>query len=444
MSLDLDADAQPITSVDELVAYFKEAERPVAEHRIGLEHEKLVYPRSGSRSAHYDGDRGIGALLGKLTQHGYSPFREGESQPVIALMKDALTVSLEPGGQLELSGSPWRTAREAHQENLAHLKDLHGATDDLRLMLVALGYRPFDELETMPWMPKTRYRAMRESLPRRGGLARNMMLMTATGQVSLDWADEADCVRKVVVSARTAPLLVALFANSPIVDGKAQPYLSFRSHVWTDVDPARCGFLPAMFDNSFSYRAYVEWALEAPLLFLRRDGQYLRPALTFRQLLEDGFEGRPATRGDWVDHLSTLFPEVRIKKVVEIRSADCVNAELTASLAALMRGILYDSQALSNAARLLPPVTYTDHLELMEVARKDGLRGKWQDVDLASASRELVEIARDGLLRLDPEDAPLLDPLMEVAKSGRSPAERVLDAFAEEKNPARFLARFAI
>lgn len=444
MSLDLKADDEPVSSIDDLVTYFKSGERPPAEHRIGLEYEKLIYPRSGSRSAHYDGERGIGALLSRLVERGYTPFREGEDQPIIALMKGALTVSLEPGGQLELSGSPFRTAREVHEENLAHLEELRAAMDELRLMMVGLGYRPFDELDEMPWMPKQRYRAMREVLPQRGGLAKNMMLMTATGQVSLDWADEADCVRKVVVAARLAPVLVALYANSPIVDGKVQPYLSFRSRVWTDVDPSRCGFLPAMFDNSFSYRAYTEWALEAPLLFLRRNGQYLRPQLTFAQLLQEGFEGKPATRGDWADHLSTLFPEVRIKKVVELRSADAVNPALTGALAALWRGVLYDPQALANAARLLPPITYSDQLELMEVARKEGLRGRFGEVNLGAAARELVEIARDGLRRLDGDDAPLLDPLAEVAKSGRSPAEQVLEVFEEEKNPAKFLARFAL
>ena len=230
-------------------------------------------------------------------------------------------------------------AREAQQENLRHLEDVKASASSLGLYPVALGYRPFDLKPEMPWMPKQRYGAMKESLPERGSMALDMMLMTATGQVSLDWADEADCVRKVVVSARLAPLLVALYANSPLVQGKPSGFLSFRSHVWTDVDNARCGFLPAMFDNSFSYRAYVEWGLDAPLLFLRRRGQYLRPKLTFRQLLSDGFEGKPATRGDWADHLSTLFPEVRMKKVIEIRSADSVNAAMTGALAALWREI---------------------------------------------------------------------------------------------------------
>jgi glutamate--cysteine ligase len=443
MSLDLNVDTEAVTSVDDLVAYFREAERPADEHRVGLEHEKLLYPREGFRAVPYEGERGVGALLERLAARGYAPFREAEGLPVIALMRGPLTVSLEPGGQIELSGTPFRSAREAHAENMRHLADLREAAGELRLYPVALGYRPFDRLDQMPWMPKTRYRVMRETLPRRGSMATNMMLMTATGQVSLDWADEADCVKKTVVAARLAPLLVALYANSPIVDGRPTGFQSFRSHVWTDVDPDRCGFIPAMFDNSFSYHAYVQWALDVPLLFLRRRGEYLKPELTFRQLLERGYEGEPATRGDWNDHLTALFPEVRLKKVLEIRSADCVGPELTGALVALWRGILYQRDAIFEAARLLPPVSYSDHLELMEAARRDGLRAKWNGISIGGAAREMVTIAARGLERLDRADAPLLQPLAELAASGRSHAERVLEAFEQEPDPARFLSRYA-
>lgn len=443
MSLDLKADTEAVTSLDDLVAFFREAERPAEDHRVGLEHEKFLYPRGGTKAVPYEGERGIGALLERLVARGYSPYREAEDLPIIALMRRDHSVSLEPGGQIELSGTPFHTARQAHAENSRHLVDLRAAAKELGLYPVALGYRPFEAPEEMPWMPKTRYRAMRETLSRRGALATHMMLLTATGQVSLDWSDEADCVKKTVVAARMAPLLVALYANSPLADGRPTGFMSFRSHVWTDVDPARCGFIPAMFDNSFSYAAYVEWALDAPLLFLRRNGEYLTPEMTFRQLLESGYEGSPATRGDWTDHLTTLFPEVRLKKVLEIRSADCAGAELTAALVALYRGILYQRDALFEVARLLPPVSYSEQLELMDVARREGLRARWNGVSLGGAARDMVEIASRGLARLDPADAPLLNPLAEIAASGRSPADAVLEAFEQERDPARLLTRFA-
>jgi glutamate--cysteine ligase len=221
MSLDLEPIGdQPLTGLEPLVAYFRSAERPVSEHRVGLEHEKLIYPRTSIEPVPYEGEHGISALLGRLQKPGVSPFREGKTGPTIALTQGQQTVSLEPGGQLELSGSPVVTAQQAHAENLAHLSDLVSSAHALGQQVVALGYRPFGEVSQMPWMPKTRYQAMRNTLGRRGGLALDMMLMTCTGQVSLDWSDEADCVRKVVLSARIAPLLVALYANSPLVKGR--------------------------------------------------------------------------------------------------------------------------------------------------------------------------------------------------------------------------------
>ena len=285
---------------------------------------------------------------------------------------------------------------------------------------------------------------MRETLSKRGKLALDMMLMTATGQVSFDWSDEADCTRLVTAAARLSPLLVALYANSPIVRGEDSGRMSYRSHVWTDVDPARCGYLPSMVDGSFSYRAYTEWALDAPLLFLRRRGQYLRPDLTFRRLLKEGFEGEPAMYSDWVDHLSTLFPEVRIKKVMEIRCVDCVSAELTGALAALLRGIFYDRQALGEVEELLPPLSYSDHLQFHLEAGLRGLRGRFKKQPLARLCQELIAVSERGLRRLDAADVPLLQPLATLAASGRSPAEKVLEVWKRVGAGPELLSHFEL
>ncbi|MFY1830030.1 glutamate--cysteine ligase [Myxococcus fulvus] len=443
MSLDLKrAASEPITSVDMLVSGFRAAEKPQGDLRLGLEHEKLLYPVGSSEPVPYEGDSGVGALLTRLAPDGYIPFRETPDSPVIALQRERgeATISLEPGGQFELSGSPFHTAREAHAENLAHLKQVKAAAGELGLRLVTLGYRPTGTTFTQPWMPKSRYLVMRRTLPERGRLALNMMLMTATGQVSLDWKDEADCVRKTVVIARLSPIMNALYANSPLVDGRPSGYLSFRNRVWDEVDPTRCGYLPAFFDGSFSYRAYVEWALDAPLLFLRREGQYLHPKLTFRQLLEQGFEGKPPDLADWTDHLSTLFPEVRLKKVVEVRGADCGNAAMTGALAALWRGILYDATALDEAERLLPKLTYVEHLAFHDTARREGLAGRLGARELYRLAEEMVGIARRGLGRLDAADAPLLEPLAEVAASKRSPAAELLEAWEKDPRPETVLS----
>jgi glutamate--cysteine ligase len=228
------------------------------------------------------------------------------------------------------------------------------------------------------------------------------------------------------------------------VEGKPSGFRSFRSHVWTDVDKARCGYQAFMLDGSFSYRAYVDWALDAPMLFLRRDGEYRTPGITFRQLLKDGYEGKPADYSDWVDHLSTLFPEVRIKKVLEVRGADCVDATQTGALPALWRGILYDAQALDEALRLLPVYTLEQQNRFQDVARREGLRGTFDGKPLAKLAGEMVEIARGGLKRLDPEDAPLLDVLAQLAADRRSPADRVLEQWARNPDPAALFASAAL
>ncbi len=442
MSLDSkQTEDQPIASIDALVDYFRSAERGSGQALIGLEHEKLIYPIGGATPVAYEGPQGIGALMSSFSSQGYEEYREAPGLPVIAMTRGRAALSLEPGGQFELSGSPFVTAREAHAENLEHLAALKQNAADLGLRVVALGYRPFDAISQMPWMPKSRYRVMRESLGARGRLAHAMMLMTATGQVSLDWRDEADCVRKVTASARLAPVLVALYANSPLVEGSPGGFVSWRSRVWSEVDPARCGYLPAMFDGSFSYREYVEWALNAPILFLRRNGQYVQPKVDFRTLLKHGHEGQPARQGDWVDHLSTLFPEVRIKKVLEIRSADCVDAPLTGALAALMRGLLYEPAALGELEDALPKLPFALHREFHLLAQREGLEGTFDGRPLAALAQEVIEIAARGLKRLDPADALLLEPLRRVASTGQSPARRVLEA---PRGPVALLNAFTL
>ncbi len=446
MSLDrAPTEDDAVTSVDALLDVFRSAETPRSEHRLGLEHEKFLYPvEDPPTPVPYEGPRGIGALLKLLEARGYTPFRDAPDAPAIALVEDDHTLSLEPGGQFELSGSPARTARAVHAENVAHARMLAEAAQQLGLMPVALGYRPWGTTADIPWMPKKRYQVMRQTLPARGKLALDMMLMTCTGQVSLDWASEADCARKVTATARLTPLLVALFANSPLVQGRPSGWMSYRSHVWSDVDPTRCGYFPRMLDGTFDYRAYVDWALKAPLLFLRRNGGYVTPAMTFGELLERGYEERPARRSDWIDHLSTLFPEVRIKRVMEVRAADSVSLEMTAGLPALWRGLLYDEASLDAALGLVPRLSFAEQLAFHEEAQRRGLRGKLRGTPIGALALEMLRLAGSGLQRLDPEDVPLLEPLEARARSGRSPAEDVLDAAKEETSPARLLARFRL
>ena len=443
MSLDQhETEAHPVTDVGELVAVLASWARPGAP-LIGLEHEKLLYATGTNHPVPHAGPKGVEALLASFEASSWEPFREAPGLPIIAMKREAATLSLEPGGQLELSGSPFASAREVHEENLAHLKDLKARAAALGITAVTLGLRPYTAVADMPWMPKTRYRLMRETLGRRGKLALHMMLLTGTGQVSLDFVDEADLKRKITALSRLSPVLVALFANSPLHEGKPSGYLSFRSHIWSDVDPARCGIPAFLVDGSFSYRAYAEWALDAPLLFLRRAGQYVDPKLTFRQLLKDGYQGQPATIADWNDHLSTLFPEMRIKKVLEVRSADGVNAALTAGLVALLRGLAYDATALGELEAALPKLGHREHLALHAAAQVKALDAPLPGAGtLKDLAREVVAIARRGLGRIDPLDAPLLDPVDEVAQTGRTRAHVLLEL--QQLPPEQQLLRFEI
>ncbi len=441
MSLDAkQTENRPVTSLDELVEYFRGAERRDAPGLVGLEHEKFVYPAGRATPVPYEGRAGIGALLEGFRAHGWQEYREAPGLPVIAMTQGQATLSLEPGGQVELSGTPFRTARAAHEENVRHLEELRQVAAGLGLRAVALGYQPFAAVSQMPWMPKTRYQTMRETLGTRGTLAFDMMLLTATVQVSLDWRDEADCARKVTAASRVAPVVLALYANSPLRLGRPSGYLSFRSHVWSDVDPARCGYPPCALDGCFTYRRYAEWALDAPLLFLRRGGRYLAPKLTFRELLRAGWEGQPAQWSDWVDHLSTMFPEVRIKRVLEFRSADSNGAALAGALAALLRGLLYDERALGELEQALPYLSPADHLALHRDAQLHGLKATALRGTLADYARDVVSIAERGLRRLDEGDVPLLAPLQALAEAGASPAERVLREAG--RAPADFLSQF--
>jgi len=268
-----------------------------------------------------------------------------------------------------------------------------------------------------------------------------MMLLTATGQVSLDFHDEADCARKVTLVARASPVLVALFANSPLRLGQPTGWLSYRSRVWSDVDPARCGYQGFMLDGSFTYARYAEWALDAPMLFLRRDGRYLTPPLSFRQFIAQGFEGHRAVQEDWTDHLSTLFPEVRVKRLIEVRAADCTGAGPTGGLAALMRGLLYSPKAMERALAALPRLPLDEHRRFHELAQREGLEGKWNGRGLAAMALELVAAARAGLTALGDDEPKLLEPLEAIAKSGRSPARRVLEA---PREPVALLDAFTL
>ncbi len=464
MSLDKSAPPQePVRDVEELVAYFRAGEKPREAFRVGMEHEKIGLRAGTFDPIPYAGPRGIGELLRRLPRFGYELFLEGETP--IAATHGPLAVTLEPGGQLELSGRPFECLHDLDRELRRHLALGRALASELGHVWLGVGYRPWGSPASAEWMPKGRYARMREKLSRTGAYGLDMMTMTATVQASFDYADEADMARLLRGATAVSPLVAALFANSPLRDGKESGLLSMRTEVWRAVDPARCGPLAAAFEPGFGYRAYADWALDVPMIFLRRparrrpseaptsgvgargpsedasaserpDGppassaEYRDPrGLTFRRFLAEGLDGERATISDWEDHLTTLFPEVRLKRVIEMRSADMGSRDMCVALPTLWKGIVYDRDALA-AAEQLVPLPFSERLALQGEVARHALRAKAGRHLALELCRELVEIADAGLRRqgrCGADETRFLAPLRELLERGKCPAEIALD-----------------
>src|SRR5437870_768851 len=374
MSLDLGGLSNPVTSIGDLVAYVKGAERPPDRWLIGVEHEKIGVRGPRYEPVPYYGPDGIRALLDAIARSaGGTQHKHQETGQPIALLSKAASVTLEPGGQLELSGAPSRSFAEIGREIEDRLAEVRRDSDGARWL--AAGYRPFGTRDDVPWMPKGRYAAMKSSLGPRGPLALDMMLMTATVQANLDWSDEQDLAEKVRTATAVSPIVSAMFANSPLKNGRECGYLDYRYQVWRETDDARSGLLEQMLRPDWGYRTYVEWALDVPMLFVRHGSDYKdAQQQTFRNWLTTGrlVSGEKAQPilSNWVDHLTTLFPEVRVKRVLELRGADVVPLPLLFSLAALWVGILYDKGAREAATELTRQWSFAELLQFQgDVAR---------------------------------------------------------------------------
>jgi glutamate--cysteine ligase len=405
---------------------------------VGLEHEKLGVIAGGIAPLPYEGARGISAVLRAFQRRGYTPFEEhGE---IIASQCGQLTISIEPGGQLELSGSPFADVHVVAAELDRHLRECREIGRELGVAFLAAGYRPWGTPATNPWMPKKRYLSMRPFLAARGRLAPDMMAMTGSAQVSYDFSSPRDMGEKLRVALAVQPAVTALLANSPVVNGRESGWKSYRVKVWEETDPARCGLLPFAFEPAFlddPYRPYVEWALDVPMIFLRRRGEYLDPGgRTFRAFLADGLGDERATMSDWEDHLTTLFPEVRVKGVVELRGADACNLEHTRALVAFWKGILYDPTARERAWDSVRSLSLAERRALMHAAGLEGLAARLPSGrTLAQLARELLDASAEGLCRQHccgqrgEDERVWLEPLRARAESGRSPADEALEAF---------------
>ena len=423
---------------DRLAAPMIEGEKPKDRWRIGTEHEKFVYRTADNRAPSYDEPGGIHDLLMALTRFGWEPVIEGGK--VIALAGSDGTVSLEPAGQLELSGAPLENLHQTCAETGRHLKQVKEVGAELGLGFLGLGMWPDKTRAELPIMPKGRYKIMLDHMPRVGTLGLDMMLRTCTIQTNLDYSSEADMVQKFRVSLALQPFATALFASSPFTEGRPNGYMSYRSHIWTDTDPARTGMLPFVFEEGFGYERYVDYMLDVPMYFVFRDGKYIDAAgQSFRDFLKGELPALPGEKprlSDWNDHLSTAFPEVRLKSFLEMRGADGGPWNRICALPALWVGLLYDQAALDAAWGEVKHWTLEERQQLRDSVPRLALKAQVPGGGtLLELGHRILAIAEGGLNARAATNAAgdnesgFLDPLRDILARGFTPAELLLERY---------------
>jgi len=428
---------EPVTAKSQLIEWIADGNKPKSDWRIGTEHEKFVYDLKSLRPVAYEEQNGIGKLLAGLTRYGWEPIIENGN--IIALTMNAENITLEPGGQFELSGAPLRTIHETCREVGEHLKQVKTVSEELGIGVLGMGFNPKWSRGDTPWMPKGRYNIMGAYMPKKGKLGLDMMLRTCTVQVNLDFADEADMVKKFRVSLALQPIATALFADSPFTEGKPNGFLSYRSHIWTDTDPDRCGILPFVFEQGMSFERYVDYMLDVPMYFVYRDGKYVDASgQSFRDFLQGRLPALPGeipTTGDWADHMTTAFPEVRLKRFLEMRGADGGPWERLCALPALWVGLLYDQSALDAAWDLVKDWSIAEHEQLRRDVPRLALKTPFRNGNVRDVALQVLGIARAGLQKRAATDlggmdeSGFLNPLQIIADTGKTSAESKLDLF---------------
>lgn len=431
-------DAAPVEGRDSLVAYIESGCAPADDWRIGTEHEKFPYRLKDFGTLSYDQPGGIRDILKGMERFDWVPVAENGN--VIAMSRgDGSSISLEPGGQLELSGAPLRTLHETCVEVTTHRQQIKAVAEENGVGLIGLGFHPTAKREDMHWMPKGRYRIMREYMPKVGTLGLDMMLRTCTVQVNLDFGSEADMVKKMRVSTALQPIATALWANSPFTEGKPNGFRSYRAQIWTDTDNQRSGMPHFVFEDGFGFERWVDYILDVPMYFVYRDGQYIDASgQSFRDFMDGrlpALPGEKPTMGDWADHLSTAFPDVRMKRYIEMRGADGGPWGRLCALPAFWVGLLYDTTAIDAAWDLVKGWTTEDREGLRQAVPRDGLAATVAGRGVREVALEVLEIARGGLNRrarlnaAGDNETGFLSPLQDIAESGRTPADDLLDAY---------------
>ena len=429
-------DDRPLTFED-ILRWFEKGEKPAEQWRVGAEHEKFVFRLGTHEPVPYEGPAGIKALLEGLKRFGWEGDYEGET--IIGLQRGKANVSLEPGGQFELSGAPLETMHDICTETGEHLNEVKAVADELGLGFLGLGHTPTWRRDQIPVMPKGRYKIMREYMPKVGGRGLDMMFRTCTVQANLDFGSEADMIAKFRVSLALQPIGTALFANSPFIEGKPTEFLSNRARIWTDTDPDRTGMLDFVFKDGFGYETYANYLLDVPMYFAKRDGRYVDLAgKSFRKFMAGELPEMPgdrATLKDFADHATTAFPEVRLKQYLEMRGSDSGPWSRLCALPALWTGIFYDSQALAAAWDLCKDWAIEDHERLREDVARVGLKAKIGGRTAQDVAKDMVAIARSGLKNRNRLNGGMVDEtgylseLEEIANSGVTPAERLLELY---------------
>ncbi|MFO1013148.1 MAG: glutamate--cysteine ligase [Caulobacteraceae bacterium] len=429
-------DNRPLTFED-LVGWFDAGSKPASEFRVGAEHEKFVFRLGSHAPVPYDGPDGIRALLEGMTRFGWQPTMEGEN--IIGLSRGMANVSLEPGGQFELSGAPLLDMHEICDETGRHLEEVKAVADELKVGFLGLGFTPIWSRDQVPVMPKGRYKIMRNYMPKVGSMGLDMMFRTCTVQANLDFGSEADMIAKFRTSLALQPIGTALFANSPFIEGKPSGFLSSRANVWTDTDNNRTGMLDFVFQEGFGFETYARYALDVPMYFVKREGRYIDVAgRSFRDFMVGKLPelpGETPTLKDWVDHTSTIFPEVRLKQYLEMRGSDSGPWSRLCALPALWTGIFYDQAALAAAWDLCKDWTAEDHDAVRNQVARLGLKADVGGRSVRDIAVDMVAIAKEGLKRRARLSGGLVDEtgylgeLEEIAATGLTPADRLLELY---------------
>ena len=433
-------DLTPIERRDDLVNWIAQGIKPKSQFRIGTEHEKFAFTLEGHHPVPYEGRRGIGALLeGMQLLLGWEPITEGPNIIGLFDVTGGGAISLEPGGQFELSGAPVETVHQTCSELMAHLAQVKEIARPLGIGFLGLGMTPNWRRSQIPMMPKGRYRIMTAYMPKVGKHGLDMMYRTCTVQTNLDYSSEADMVKKLRVSLALQPVATAMFANSPFTEGKPNGFLSFRSEIWRDTDPDRCGMLPWAFEPGMGFERYVDYALAVPMYFVKRGERYIDVAgQSFRDLMQGrlpGLPGERATISDWANHISTIFPEVRLKRYLEMRGADGGPWRRLPALPAYWAGILYDDDSLEAAWDLVKNWTAEERQKLRDDVPKLGFAARVAGHDVLHLAKTTIALAQKGLARRRRLDAGgederrYLRPIEEYVARGITPAEELLEKF---------------